>query len=419
MLRAGCAARARGRARRGRDPRLQRLPDHAVPLARRSTTARTSTAARWRTARGFALEIVRAIRARGRRRLPPPVQDQRRRPPRRPLPLAAAKGTTLEESIQVCQWLEEAGVDGFHVSSGSSFPHPRNPAGRASRSRTSSAPTTRCSRAASTRSATTSCSARRPLNKVFKWAWERPAQARRIEGINLDEARARQGGGDGPGALHRRLPDASVIAARSRAATATASRSARPLIANPDLVRTCSSRATTGRRSPCTYCNKCLINFIENPLGCYEESRFDSREEMVRRDPLGLRRRRAAAVSRMSADALFEPLAFRNLTSRTASCARASPGRFDDYDGTRHADADQLGAEVRARRRRRDHLLVVRRRTGAGSSSRATPRSTATSGSRSGASSGERVHEHGCQYIVQLAHGGRQRDIPGSSSRAG
>ena len=39
------------------------------------------------------------------------------------------KGTTIEDSIQVCRWLEEAGIDGFHVSSGSSFPHPRNPAG--------------------------------------------------------------------------------------------------------------------------------------------------------------------------------------------------------------------------------------------------------------------------------------------------
>jgi 2,4-dienoyl-CoA reductase (NADPH2) len=32
---------------------------------------------------------------------------------------------------------------------------------------------------------------------------------------------------------------------------------------------------------PCTYCNKCLFNFVENPLGCYDESRFDSREAMV------------------------------------------------------------------------------------------------------------------------------------------
>ena len=22
---------------------------------------------------------------------------------------------------------------------------------------------------------------------------------------------------------------------------------------------------------PCTYCNRCLVNVVENPLGCYEE----------------------------------------------------------------------------------------------------------------------------------------------------
>lgn len=32
---------------------------------------------------------------------------------------------------------------------------------------------------------------------------------------------------------------------------------------------------------PCTYCNKCLVNVIENPLGCYDETRFGSREEMI------------------------------------------------------------------------------------------------------------------------------------------
>jgi len=32
---------------------------------------------------------------------------------------------------------------------------------------------------------------------------------------------------------------------------------------------------------PCTYCNKCLVNAVENPLGCYDETRFDSREEMI------------------------------------------------------------------------------------------------------------------------------------------
>ena len=38
-------------------------------------------------------------------------------------------GNTLPESIQICKWIEEAGVDGIHVSTGSIFPHPLNPPG--------------------------------------------------------------------------------------------------------------------------------------------------------------------------------------------------------------------------------------------------------------------------------------------------
>ena len=56
---------------------------------------------------------------------------------------------------------------------------------------------------------------------------------------------------------------------------------ARPLVANPDLVRLFEQGHDAPPR-PCTYCNKCLFNFLENPLGCYDETRFDSREEMVR-----------------------------------------------------------------------------------------------------------------------------------------
>ena len=33
---------------------------------------------------------------------------------------------------------------------------------------------------------------------------------------------------------------------------------------------------------PCTFCNKCLFAFVENPLGCYDERRYGSREEMIR-----------------------------------------------------------------------------------------------------------------------------------------
>ena len=56
---------------------------------------------------------------------------------------------------------------------------------------------------------------------------------------------------------------------------------ARPLIANNNLVQMFAAGENHPSR-PCTYCNKCLVNAVENPLGCYEEKRFSSRDEMVR-----------------------------------------------------------------------------------------------------------------------------------------
>ena len=56
---------------------------------------------------------------------------------------------------------------------------------------------------------------------------------------------------------------------------------ARPLIANNDLVHM-FARGLDAPPRPCTYCNKCLVNVVENPLGCYDETRFESRGEMIR-----------------------------------------------------------------------------------------------------------------------------------------
>jgi 2,4-dienoyl-CoA reductase (NADPH2) len=54
---------------------------------------------------------------------------------------------------------------------------------------------------------------------------------------------------------------------------------ARGLLANPDLVQMFASGQDAPAR-PCTYCNKCVVNALLQPLACWEESRFDSREEM-------------------------------------------------------------------------------------------------------------------------------------------
>jgi 2,4-dienoyl-CoA reductase-like NADH-dependent reductase (Old Yellow Enzyme family) len=49
---------------------------------------------------------------------------------------------------------------------------------------------------------------------------------------------------------------------------------ARPLVANRDLPHILRSGKDLPER-PCTFCNRCLVNAIANPLGCYDERRFD------------------------------------------------------------------------------------------------------------------------------------------------
>jgi 2,4-dienoyl-CoA reductase (NADPH2) len=120
-----------------------------------------------------------------------------------------------------------------------------------------------------------------PLNKAFAWAWERRFRQLGAEGINLELARAVKQGVDVPVLCAGGFQTASVISRAIEDGSTDGVTMGRPLIANPDLPNLFAEGLDRAPK-PCTYCNKCLINFVENPLGCYEESRFASRDEMIR-----------------------------------------------------------------------------------------------------------------------------------------
>src|SRR5881409_3685048 len=188
-------------------------------------------------------------------------------------------GNTLAESIQVCRWLEEAGVDGFHVSSGASFPHPRNPAG--------TFPIEDTVRNYDSMISSGKHTWRNylifktwPLNRVFKHQWEKAAKGH-IEGINVEDCRAVKAAVGVPVVCTGGFQTASVVARAIESGACDGVTIGRPLIANNDLVKLWAD-GHDRPPNPCTYSNKCLINQVENPLGCYEERRFDSHEEMVR-----------------------------------------------------------------------------------------------------------------------------------------
>jgi 2,4-dienoyl-CoA reductase (NADPH2) len=112
-------------------------------------------------------------------------------------------------------------------------------------------------------------------------AWNRAAgPADEIEGKNLPDARAIKAAVSVPVICTGGFQTASVIAKAITAGDCDAVSIARPLIANNDLVRV-FQRGEDRADKPCTYCNRCLVNVVENPLGCYDETRFPSREAMV------------------------------------------------------------------------------------------------------------------------------------------
>jgi 2,4-dienoyl-CoA reductase (NADPH2) len=188
-------------------------------------------------------------------------------------------GNTVEESLQVCRWLVEAGVDAIHVSTGSFFPHPRNPAGI----------DLPVEQLASTYDGMISGGEQafrnyllfRTLPDLARRQWNDAApKPHEIEGQNLPEARRVKAAVPVPVICTGGFQTASVIAGAIGRGDCDAVSIARPLIANNDLVEV-FRRGQDGADRPCTYCNRCLVNVVENPLGCYEESRYPSREAMI------------------------------------------------------------------------------------------------------------------------------------------
>ena len=228
----------------------------------------------------FVLEIVRAIRARVGKdfHLQMKISVQEHHDAVSFFGVGPS-GNTLEESIQVCQWLVDAGVDAIHVSTGSFFPHPRNPAGV-------DLPVEELAGTYDMMISAGNQAYRnyrlfRNLPGVARRQWNDAApKPHAIEGALLPDARRVKAAVSVPVICTGGFQTASVIASALHHGDCDAVSIARPLIANNDLVRVFESGRDRADR-PCTYCNKCLVNVIENPIGCYDESRYPSREAMI------------------------------------------------------------------------------------------------------------------------------------------
>jgi 2,4-dienoyl-CoA reductase (NADPH2) len=201
-------------------------------------------------------------------------------------PFVRRVGNTIEDTMQVSRWLAEAGLDAIHLSQGDSFPHPLVPAGLLP------ANEAKYSLAALFYEGT-----RVPLTfflmqfglfrRINEWNWGRRMPFKRrgrllpekIEGMNQHDAAKLKAASGLPVICVGGWQTASRIREALQAGRCDVVSIARGLLANPDMVQRFAEGQDAPAR-PCTYCNKCLVNALLQPLACWEESRFDSREQM-------------------------------------------------------------------------------------------------------------------------------------------
>lgn len=207
------------------------------------------------------------------------------------------RGNRLDDAVSICNWAVDAGVDALHISSGSIFPHPRNPPGDFPLADAVHWYDGMLSSGVNTRF--NYWVFKHPIvGPLFRWWWNKrrgiPYQDIQ-NGVNLDfAARIKR-------ELIRPVPvivtggfqHAQIIRSAIQNGLVDAVSIARPLIANRDLPKLFHKGMDWDdrfvpdedwpleNRHPCSYCNKCLLNDLENPLACYDDRRFSSHEEMI------------------------------------------------------------------------------------------------------------------------------------------
>ncbi|MDH3603084.1 MAG: NADH:flavin oxidoreductase [Candidatus Tectomicrobia bacterium] len=189
------------------------------------------------------------------------------------------KGNKPDEYIQICKWCEEWGADGLHISAGSIFPHPLVPPGGFPPDELNWWYGNMLS--SGTRGyANMTFFHFKALRPLFLWLWNRTKKKYPIEGVSAELCRdvkravsipVLNTGGYQRGSLIRQVIsdgwcDGVAIA--------------RPLIANNDLPQILARGEDLPER-PCSFCNRCLINAPGNPLGCYDQRRYNSYDEML------------------------------------------------------------------------------------------------------------------------------------------
>lgn len=190
-------------------------------------------------------------------------------------------GNTLEESIQICKWLEAEQVDAIHVSTGSLFPHPNNPKGGwpfdpLAKVYSMMLPNGR-------HTLRNYLLFRIPLLRpIFTYLWSRiyGQVGSEPKGVSVNAAAEIKKSVDIPVICTGGFQEASYIRDVLSSGKCDAVSMARPLVANNDLPKLMAEGKNMPPK-PCTFCNICTVNVIQHPMGCYDVTRYDGDYERM------------------------------------------------------------------------------------------------------------------------------------------
>jgi 2,4-dienoyl-CoA reductase (NADPH2) len=191
------------------------------------------------------------------------------------------KGNTVDEYIQICKWVEEDGADALHVSAGSTFPHPLVPPGGFPADELNWWYGGMSSSGVRGFFPNYTLFHFKTLRPIFLWLWNRTKKKYPLEGVSMEQCRQIKKtvgipvintGGYQRGSLIRRGIEQGYFDGVAIA---------RPLIANNDLPQVLAAGKDEPDR-PCSFCNRCLVNAISNPLACYDQRRYANHDEMIK-----------------------------------------------------------------------------------------------------------------------------------------
>jgi len=189
------------------------------------------------------------------------------------------KGNTIEEGIQVAKWAEEAGVDAIHTSIGSMFPHPLLPPGGFPPDELNWWYGSMISSGVLGYFNYTMFHFRL-LRPIFSFFWGRMKKDHPVEAVSSQYSKEIKKNVSVPIINTGGYQDGRVIRRVISEGYTDAVSIARPLIANRNLPEILES----GRDlpdNPCSFCNRCLVNAIVNPLGCYDVRRFNGNHDAM------------------------------------------------------------------------------------------------------------------------------------------